>query len=88
LTIHAPSSALNARGAADLAIQADLIWIIAATIFAIFVVGFASDAVLSGGKHGDYAKNKGHSEKAENVLSLMSLLLSGFADSADPGRAT
>jgi hypothetical protein len=43
LAINSPSSALNARGAADLAFHSDLIGIVATAVFAIVVVGFASD---------------------------------------------
>jgi hypothetical protein len=54
LTIYAPSLPFHARRAADLALEPDLIGIIAAAILAIVVVGFASDGLLSGSKCGNY----------------------------------
>jgi hypothetical protein len=68
LTINTPGSALNARRTTDLAVQADLVRIVAAAVLAIFVVGFAGDALLRRGERGDYEKNKSHSEKAEKRI--------------------
>jgi hypothetical protein len=68
LTINTPGAALNTRRTTDLAVQTDLVRIVAAAVFAIFVVGFAGDALLRRGECGDYEKNKSHSEKAEKRI--------------------
>jgi hypothetical protein len=47
LPINTPGLPLNARRTADLAVHADLIGIVATAVFAIVVVGFASDGLLS-----------------------------------------
>jgi len=90
LPIDAPGTALNAGRTADLAIQADLVWIIAAAILAILIVGFASDALLSRGECGDYEKSKRRSEKAEKSIQLHELAPIEFeGHSAEPpGRAS
>jgi hypothetical protein len=89
LPINSPATAFNARGAADLAVQADLIWIIAAAVFAILIVGFASNALLSRGKCRAYEKSKSHSEKAEKRIESHELAPVKFEDnSAEPGRAS
>jgi len=65
LTIDSPRLALNARRPADLALESDLIGIVAAAVFAIVVVGLALDGLLSGGKCGNNKKSKSYSEEAE-----------------------
>jgi hypothetical protein len=65
LAIDSPCLALNARRPADLALESDLIRIVAAAVFAIVVVGLALDGLLSGGKYGNNKKSKSYSEEAE-----------------------
>jgi len=65
LTIDSPRLALNARRPADLALESDLIGIVAAAVFAIVVVGLALDGLLSGAQCGNHKKSKSYSEKAE-----------------------
>ena len=65
LAIDSPRLALNARRPADLALESDLIGIVAAAVFAIVVVGLALDGLLSGGKYGNNKKSKSYSEEAE-----------------------
>ena len=65
LAIDSPRLALNARRPADLALESDLIGIVAAAVFAIVVVGLALDGLLSGGKCGNNKKSKSYSEEAE-----------------------
>jgi hypothetical protein len=65
LTIDSPRLALNARRPADLALESDLIGIVAAAVFAIVVVGLALDGLLSGAQCGNHKKSKSYSEEAE-----------------------
>jgi hypothetical protein len=65
LAIDSPRLALNARRPTDLALESDLIGIVAAAVFAIVVVGLALDGLLSGGKCGNNKKSKSYSEEAE-----------------------
>lgn len=46
VAVDAPGAPLDAGGAADLALEADLVGVIVAAIFAIAVVGFAGDGIL------------------------------------------
>jgi hypothetical protein len=81
--------ALDAGGTADLAIQSDLIWIIAAAVFAILVVSFASKGLLRHRACRDYEKNKSHSEKAEKHIGSHELApVKSEDNSAEPGRAS
>jgi hypothetical protein len=68
LAVDAPSLTLDTRRTTDLSVQTDLVRIVAAAVFAIFVVGFAGDALLRRGECGDYEKNKSHSEKAKKRI--------------------
>jgi len=65
LAIDSPRLALNARRPADLALESDLIGIVAAAVFAIVVVGLALDGLLSGAKCGNNKKSKSYTEEAE-----------------------
>jgi flagellar biosynthesis/type III secretory pathway M-ring protein FliF/YscJ len=81
--------ALDARGTTDLAVQTDLIWIVAAAVFAILVVRFASKGLLRRRECRDYKKNKSHSEKAEKRIESHELAPVKSEDSsAEPGRAS
>src|SRR5207248_6205178 len=62
---YPPGAALDTRRAADLAVKSDLIGIVAAAVFAVIVVGFASDRLLSSSKRRNNEKCKSQSEEAE-----------------------
>jgi hypothetical protein len=65
LAIDSPRLALNAWRPTDLALESDLIGIVATAVFAIVVVGLALDGLLSGGKCRNEKKSKSYSEEAE-----------------------
>jgi hypothetical protein len=87
LPINTPGLPLNARRTADLAVHADRIEIVTTAVFAIVIIGFASDALLTRGECWDYKKNKSHSEKAEKRIESHELAPVEFeSKSADLGR--
>jgi hypothetical protein len=63
--VDAPTLALDTRRLADLALERDLVVVVVATVFAVAIVGFASDGLLGCCKCRNYQQSESNSEITE-----------------------